>query len=103
MSEDPKPSWTKSGENILSPEKLRPIRQHLDDVGSIAVLHWHYYGSRAPTPLAFGDYDGFEAYLKKEVQAGDAIDVYPFPHQAEPIARGKFPDREGRVPVGGAY
>lgn len=103
MPESTQPVWTKEGENILSEQKLAAVRKHLEDVGNIAVEHWHYYGSRAPTPLAFNDYDLFEEYLKKEVRPGDAIDVYPFPHRSKTIAAGKFPDIEGRVPNGGAY
>ncbi|MFT3871001.1 MAG: hypothetical protein QM715_21310 [Nibricoccus sp.] len=103
MTHGTQPVWSTDGENILSHGNLEAVRKHLDDVGNIAVEHWHYYGGRAPTPLAFYDFEMFEEYLKKEVRPGDAIDVYPFPHKAKTIASGKFPDSEGRVPKGGAY
>jgi hypothetical protein len=103
MSQSTQPSWSKGGENILSQEKLDAVRNHLADVGNIVVEHWHFYGSRAPTPLAFDDYDVFDAYLRKEVRPGDAIDVYPFSRETKKITAGKFPDGEGRVPTGGAY
>lgn len=95
--------WTSEGESIMSPQNLEAIRKHLDEVGSIVVEHWHYYGSRAPTPLGFGDYDAFIAYLQTEVQTGDAIDAYPFPERKRALAQGKRPDAEGYVPAGGAY
>ncbi|MBS0633167.1 MAG: hypothetical protein JSS11_14750 [Verrucomicrobia bacterium] len=103
MSESTKLDWTNGGENILAAEKLAAVREHLSKVGNIAVAHWHYCGARAPTPLAFDDFDLFEEYLKRDVRPGDAIDVYSFPHGSKTIAIGKFPDSEGRVPIGGAY
>ena len=96
--------WTKNGENILSEDNLAAIKTHLNTVNNIAVLHWHYYGGRAPTPLAFDDYEEFEEYLNKNVNAGDAIDVWTFPGKHnERIAGGKYPNENGEVPEGGAY
>lgn len=103
MSEAQNSGWTRAAASILDPEKLEAVRKHLDTVGNIVVEHWHYCGARGPTPLAFNDFEVFEAYLKQEVRQGDAIDVYPFPHQSKVIASGKYPDSEGRVPVRGAY
>jgi hypothetical protein len=104
MSEYDKNTWTTEGESILSENNLVAIKKHLESVGSIAVEHWHFYGSRAPTRLVFDDFDDFNEYLQRNVQPGDAIDVYPFPHHpSKTVARGKYPDAEGRVPKGGAY
>jgi len=96
--------WTDQGENILSPRNLAAVERHLNEVGAIVVERWHYYGARAPTHLAFDDFDEFKAYLGSLVKPGDAIDVWPFPTDTNrAIARAKYPDGEGRVPVGGAY
>ena len=95
--------WVLDGENIFSEEKLIVVRRHLESVGNIAVSHWHFYGSRSPTPLAFDNFDDFYEYLKTKVRPGDAIDVYPFPHDTLAIASGKVPHNEGKVPIGGAY
>jgi hypothetical protein len=99
-----KSKWSTSGESILAGAKLAAIKIFLEANGHIAVEHWHYYGAKAPTPLAFNDFEEFMKYLRSEVRPGDAIDVYPFPSNAESaIAKGKYPDEEGRVPEGGAY
>lgn len=72
-------NWSKVGANIMTPERLEVVRKHLDSAGHIAVLHWHYCGARAPTPLGFGDFDVFLEFLKFGTEAGDAMDVWPFP------------------------
>src|SRR5437867_12542061 len=96
--------WTDTGENILSSKNLAAVERYLEDVGAIAVQHWHYYGASAPTRLTFDAFEDFKAYLDSRVKPGDAIDVWPFPTDiANALARGKYPDGEGRVPVGGAY
>lgn len=97
-------NWSKVGANIMTPERLEAVRQHLDSVGHIAVLHWHYYGARAPTPLGFGDFDQFLEFLKSGTEPGDAIDVWPFPIDQESLlAEGKVPNDNGDVPERGAY
>ncbi|MBL0121749.1 MAG: hypothetical protein IPP88_03135 [Betaproteobacteria bacterium] len=96
-------NWSNKEPNILSPENLEAVRNHLVKVGDIVVLHWHFCGARAPTPLAFDDFAKFETYLKSKVKEGDAIDIWPFPRDAKStIASGKYPDADGRVPIEGA-
>jgi hypothetical protein len=57
-----------------------------------------------PLISRFDYFDDFKAYLDTRVKPGDAIDVWPFPTDiATAIARAKYPDAEGRVPLGGAY
>nr|WP_315491634.1 hypothetical protein [uncultured Rhodoferax sp.] len=98
------PKWSTNGANIMAPDQLATVRDHLDRVGPIAVLWWHYYGSRAPTPLAFGDFEVFMEFLGTEPQEGDAVDVWAFPSYDSPcIAEGKIPNALGQVPEGGAY
>jgi len=104
MSGYDKTTWSKAGEIILSASNLDIIKKHLKTKGNIAVEHWHFYGSRSPTPLAFDDYEEFVQYLHTQVRPGDAIDVYAFPSEREAlVASGKYPDQEGRAPEGGAY
>ena len=89
---------------ILSDTNLEAVRNHLENIGDIVVLHWHLCGARAPTPLAFDDFEEFENYLKETVVEGDAIDVWPFPREPDKtIASGKYPDAEGKVPIKVAY
>ena len=101
-----RPDWTKDGDSILAPERLTQIHRVLDDVGPIIVQHWFYYGARAPDLLAFNNSDDFDEYLKTKVAPGDAIDVWSFDACCKvenALARAKYPDAEGRVPLGGAY
>jgi len=104
MADSDRIKWSRDGDNILSAENLVAVKRYLKEKGNIAVEHWHYFGSRSQTPLAFDDYDEFIAYLQANVRPGDAIDVFPFPSNREAlIATGKYPDSEGRVPEGGTY
>jgi len=98
------PKWSMAGPNILAPAQLDRIRRHLEEVGPIAVLHWHYCGARTPTPRVFEDFDLFYEFLKTQTEYGDAVDVWPFPnYEQAPIAEGKVPNENGEVPDGGAY
>lgn len=98
------PKWSTAGPNIMAADQLAAVRDHIDRVGFVAVLWWHYYGSQAPTPLAFGDFDVFRAFLETQPEEGDAVDIWPFPSDdAQRIARGKIPNALGQVPECGAY
>ena len=96
-------NWDEEGESIFEEGTLNAIRQHLEDVGCIVVEHWHYRESRAPTRLVFDDFEEFGEHLQNETKPGDAVYVYAFPHEEKPIASGKCPDQQGRVPERGAY
>jgi hypothetical protein len=86
------------------PSKLEAVRVHLESVGFVAVLWWHYYGSRSPTRLTFDDFEEFTTFLKSEPRPGNAIDVWPFPDDPDDrIAEGRIPNDRGEVPEGGAY
>ena len=96
--------WTKSGQNILAPEHLNTVREFIAEVGNVVVLHRHYRGGRAPTPLAFDDFAKFEQYVRSSTVPGDAIEVWPFPEaDASRIAHGKVPNERGEMPEGGVY
>ena len=96
--------WSASGKSILAPEQLEAVRRFIETTGSIAVMHWHYRGSRAPKPMAFDSFEAFETFLRTNTAHGDAIDVWPFPEQqASRIADGKVPNERGETPEGGAY
>jgi hypothetical protein len=98
------PSRFPSGASILAADQLAAIEHHLHKVGNVAVLWWHLWGARAPTPLAFDDYETFLEFLKSQPRVGDAIDVWAFPNdQSTRIAGGKLPDEHGNIIKGGAY
>ena len=98
--------WSKDGRSITSEDRLAAIRQVLEDTGPVIVEHWFYYGSRAPDRLVFDDYDEFLEYLNNSASPGDALHVWDFAslcRDENTLADGKYPDSEGRVPLGGAY
>jgi hypothetical protein len=41
--------------SILSEHNLSLVKHYLECTGFVAVLHWHLFGGRHPTPLAFHD------------------------------------------------
>jgi hypothetical protein len=95
---------TSSNPSILSESNLSLVRAQLATVGFATVLHWHLYGARHPTPLAFSDFEDFLKYPQDETKPGDAIDVWPFPSNPEDrIVGGKIPNADGSVHEAGAY
>ena len=98
--------WVADRPVITSPENLSKIQNILENVGSIIVEHWHYYGSRAPTRNIFDDYEELEEYLRENAIAGDAIHVWSMHelcNETNELAFGKCPDEKGLVPKGGSY
>ena len=98
--------WSTDGRNILSADRMAAIRKVLEDKGPVIVEHRFYYGSRAPDRLVFEDYDDLVAYLKTKAGPGDSFWVWDYDdvcRDDNPLADGKYPDAEGRVPKRGAY
>ena len=90
--------------SILSEEILNLVKNHLERVGFVTVLHWHLFGGRHPTPVAFHDYEDFVLYIQETARPGDAIDVWEFPQDAKSrLAGGKVPNEDGSIHQGGAY
>ncbi len=98
--------WVSDGEQITSEDNLSKINHVLENVGSIIVEHWHFYGSRAPDREIFDDYDEFIEYLTENAVAGDAIHVWSM-HEIcsdkNQLLHGKCPNEKGLIPKGGAY
>ena len=98
--------WSAAGPSILAPDRLAAIRRVLEDKGPVIVEHRFYYGSRAPDRLVFDDYDELVAYLGTKVAPGDAVWAWDYAdvcRDDNPLAAGKYPDADGRVPTGGSY
>jgi hypothetical protein len=98
--------WSSERHNILSPDRLSAIREVLENSGPIIVEHWFYYGSCSPDRIVFDDYDKFLDYLNAKARPGDALYVWSFAQVCRDdnsLVDGKYPDRHGRVPKGGAY
>jgi hypothetical protein len=97
--------WGNEAPNILDAARLAAIKQALEDT-PIIVEHWFYRGSRAPDRLVFDDYVRFERYLGGFVRPGDSVWIWRFDQACRddnPLAHGKFPDTDGKVPKRGAY
>ena len=69
--------WTLDGEKITTGPNLARIREAADR-GGIIVRYWFYRGARCPDIGGFTDFD-------------------------QALAKGKLPDRDGAVPLHGAY
>jgi hypothetical protein len=98
--------WSSKGPNALSPECLTRVRQVLEEKGSVIVEHRFYYGSSAPDRLIFDDFDVFLEHVMTRSRPGDSFWIWDYQsvcRDDNPLATGKFPDAEGRVPSGGAY
>ena len=98
--------WVSDSYTISSIENLQKIEHILENVGSVIVEHWHFYGSRSPTKMVFDDMDDFEEYLNENAIAGDAIHTWSM-HELctneNELVSGKCPDQNGLIPKGGAY
>lgn len=101
--------WSQKGANIRSAETLDKIRAVLDKGDPVLVRHWFYGGARVPEHRAFDRYQEFTAWLDKDVQPGDAVDVWnihefvEIHHSTKLLAKGKQPNEKGETPEGGAY
>jgi hypothetical protein len=97
--------WSLQGETITSEANLALIREAADE-GGIIVRHWHYRAARSPDIRGFSDYEEFERYLAAYGVPGDAFDVWTFAASCDfdhVLAKGKLPDKDGAVPLRGAY
>jgi len=98
--------WVSDNYTISSKENLAKIQNILENVGSVIIEHWHFYGSRAPTKIVFDDMEDFEEYLKENAIAGDAIhawSMHELCNDENELVSGKCPDKNGLIPKGGAY
>ena len=98
--------WSLTGANILASEQLAKIERVLKEQGPIILEHRFYRGARAPDRLVFDDFDEFFAYLKSQARPGDSFWVWNYAELCKDnneLARGKYPDASGRVPLLGSY
>ena len=98
--------WTADRPIITQKKNLDKIAHILENVGSIILEHWHFYGSRAPSRKIFDDMEDLEEYLKENAIAGDAIHVWSMHdicNEKNELVNGKCPDENGLVPKKGAY
>lgn len=99
-------NWVTNGPVLTAPEVLALLRRTIESESPLVVEHRHYQAARAPTRFMSDDYEELDRYLRTEVNAGDSFYVWNFDRcctDSNTLAKGKIPDAEGRVPVGGAY
>jgi hypothetical protein len=97
--------WGQDGPKINSHESLEAIQKVLEESGPIIVEHRHYRGGRGPDYRIFDDFGEFQVWLDGTI-AGDSIWVWDYGalcRDDNPVTRGKSPDEDGNVPLGGAY
>jgi hypothetical protein len=94
-----------AGPSIFAEPALAALRSALAETPLI-VEHRFYRGSRAPERRVFDEFGDLEAYLRREAQPGDSVWAWRFDALCRgdnPLAHGKVPDADGRVPRRGAY
>src|SRR5438105_2336035 len=97
--------WVADQPNIVSEESLSKIRAALAK-GYIVVEHMHFYGGRSLDKMFMEEFDDFMDYVRTKTKPGDQFVVYAIEELFDKnlyTLKAKFPDAEGRVPVGGAY
>lgn len=98
--------WIADGDTITSREVLDRLRHVLDTESALIVEHRFYRGSSSPWRFVCEDVATLEEYLRTKARAGDSFYVWSFEdccREDNTVGRGKIPDSEGRVPLGGAY
>lgn len=99
-------NWISDGDQITSKANIEMIKGILENVGSIIIEHWHFYGASAPSRAIFDDLEDFTEYLSENAIAGDSIHVWSMQelcNDSNQLVYGKCPDEKGQTPVGGAY
>lgn len=99
-------NWSQAGEIITETAALDQVRAALAEFRILAVKHWHFAGSRAPSYVIVQDIDEFLDYLQENANAGDAVDVYDITDaisEERRIASGKCPNDNGEVPHDAPY
>jgi hypothetical protein len=98
--------WGSDERRLLSPEKLAAIAKIVDHEGPVIIEHRFYRGSRAPSRVIFDDHESVLSYLKSHANPGDAFYVWNYAalcRDDNQLVTGKWPDKAGRTPAGGAY
>jgi hypothetical protein len=97
--------WVTDQPNIMSEESLTKIRGALDR-GYIVVEHMHFYGGRSFDKMFIEDFEDFMDYIRAKAKPGDQFVIYAIEEMFDKklySLKAKFPDDQGRVPIGGSY
>jgi hypothetical protein len=99
-------SWTTDGPRLTDDGVLLRLRNTIDNESALIVEHRFYKGSRAPHRFVTDDFDALRSYLRQQGQPGDSFYMWRFEDcctNDNVAERGKIPDSQGRVPIGGSY
>jgi hypothetical protein len=98
--------WVLNGRRLDTPQNLEAIQQCLADRGPVIVEQWFYRGSCAPARMIVDDFEELQSYLQRSAKPGDSFYVWDYRavcQDANYLANGKYPDKDGMTPLKGAY
>lgn len=98
--------WTTEAARITDPETLAQLERVLEHESPVIVEHRFYRASRAPYRFVVEDFDELVEYLRTKTGPGDSFYMWHFDQCCRDdngLARGKCPDADGKVPIGGVY
>ena len=98
--------WTLDGAKINDPKILEAVRSTIGRKGPLILEHKFYRAARGPEYFLFNEYSEFMEYLKQHSKAGDKMRIWMLCDTCtddNTLAKGKYPDTNGRVPDKGAY
>jgi hypothetical protein len=96
-------NWRVDGAKITS--EIPKLEAALER--TVLILeHWFFRGSRSPERTFWEEFGELRRYLETQVRPGDLLYFWEFDKcctNDNALASGKYPDDQGRVPLGGAY
>ncbi len=98
--------WTAEASRITDPELLSRFAQILDHESPLIIEHKFYRAGRGPHWFIADDYDELVAYLRRESSPGDKFTIWHFGtccRDDNTLVTAKYPDVDGKVPLGGPY
>lgn len=98
--------WTTTGEIVTAASTLAHLRAIMDHESPIVVEHRFYRGAQAPHRFVCESGDELEEYIRGRARPGDSFYFWSFEaccREDNRVARGKVPDSDGRIPIGGVY
>jgi|SRR5262245_12491413 len=98
--------WTIDEELTIEQTRLGELRRILEHESALIVEHRFFKGGRAPQRFVCDDPDALTEYVRVNTRPGDALYFWRFEEcctDSNTVAKGKIPDAEGRIPIGGAY
>jgi hypothetical protein len=99
-------TWTTDAPRINDPETLARFKKMLEIETPLIIEHKFYRGGRGPHYFVADDYEDLLEYLQTKTRPGDKFTVWHFSQCCRDdnvLVSGKYPDDDGKVPLGGPY